>query len=75
MFKPIGRRALLAFTAAALFQPAIAAAQDYPNRPITIVVPLAAGTGMDTLVRLYADKLQACAWTSRSWSRTGPAPP
>jgi tripartite-type tricarboxylate transporter receptor subunit TctC len=58
MFKPIGRRALLAFTAAALFQPAIAAAQDYPNRPITIVVPLAAGSGMDTLVRLYADKLQ-----------------
>jgi tripartite-type tricarboxylate transporter receptor subunit TctC len=58
MFKPIGRRALLAFTAAALLQPAIAAAQDYPNRPITIVVPLAAGSGMDTLVRLYADKLQ-----------------
>jgi tripartite-type tricarboxylate transporter receptor subunit TctC len=58
MLKPIGRRTLLAFTAAALFQPAIAAAQDYPSRPITIVVPLAAGSGMDTLVRLYADKLQ-----------------
>ena len=26
--------------------------------PITIVVPLAAGSGMDTLVRIYADKLQ-----------------
>lgn len=34
-------------------------AQTYPDRPITIVVPLAAGTGMDSLVRLYADKLQA----------------
>ena len=30
---------------------------DYPNRPITIVVSLGAGTGMDVLVRLYADKL------------------
>jgi tripartite-type tricarboxylate transporter receptor subunit TctC len=36
----------------------VAQAQTYPDRPITIVVPLAAGTGMDALVRLYADKLQ-----------------
>jgi tripartite-type tricarboxylate transporter receptor subunit TctC len=35
-----------------------AQAQDYPTKPITIVVPLAAGSGMDSLVRLYADKLQ-----------------
>jgi tripartite-type tricarboxylate transporter receptor subunit TctC len=35
----------------------IAAAQSYPTRTVTIVVPLAAGTGMDSLVRLYADKL------------------
>jgi tripartite-type tricarboxylate transporter receptor subunit TctC len=35
-----------------------AQAQDYPNRTITIVVPLAPGSGMDALVRLYADKLQ-----------------
>jgi len=33
-------------------------AQDYPSKPITIVVSLAAGSGMDSLVRLYADKLQ-----------------
>ena len=32
-------------------------AQDYPSKPITIVVPLAAGSGMDTLVRLYAEQL------------------
>lgn len=36
-----------------------AQAQNYPDRPITIVVPLAAGSGMDSLVRLYADRLQA----------------
>jgi tripartite-type tricarboxylate transporter receptor subunit TctC len=31
--------------------------QSYPSRPITIVVPLAAGTGMDTITRLYGEKL------------------
>ncbi len=35
-----------------------ARAQDYPSRNVTIVVPLAPGTGMDTLVRVYADELQ-----------------
>jgi len=30
---------------------------QYPNRPVTIIVSLAAGSGMDVLVRLYADKL------------------
>jgi len=35
-----------------------AQAQNYPTKAITIVVPLAAGSGMDSLVRLYADKLQ-----------------
>jgi tripartite-type tricarboxylate transporter receptor subunit TctC len=30
---------------------------EYPERPVTIVVSLAAGSGMDVLVRLYADKL------------------
>ena len=31
---------------------------QYPSRPVTIIVPLAAGSGMDVLVRLYADKLR-----------------
>src|SRR4051812_49745206 len=33
------------------------AAEDYPSRPVTIVVSLAAGSGMDTITRLYAEKL------------------
>jgi tripartite-type tricarboxylate transporter receptor subunit TctC len=55
-----GRRALLALAACAILNPAPASAQGgYPTRTITIMVPLAAGTGMDSLVRLYAEKLQA----------------
>lgn len=33
------------------------AAQTWPAKTITIIVPLAPGTGMDTLVRLYAERL------------------
>jgi len=33
------------------------AAQAYPPNPITVVLPLAAGSGMDTLARLYGDRL------------------
>src|SRR4029079_1140649 len=36
-----------------------AQAETYPSRTVTIVVSIAAGTGMDVLARLYADKLQA----------------
>jgi tripartite-type tricarboxylate transporter receptor subunit TctC len=36
-----------------------AAHAQYPNRPVSIIVSLAAGSGMDVLARLYADKLQA----------------
>jgi tripartite-type tricarboxylate transporter receptor subunit TctC len=42
---------------AALGPSAPARADAYPSRPVTILVSLAAGTGMDTLVRLYAEKL------------------
>jgi tripartite-type tricarboxylate transporter receptor subunit TctC len=31
--------------------------QTYPSKSITLVVPLAAGTGMDAVVRLYAEEL------------------
>ena len=34
-----------------------AAAQAWPARNVTVIVPLAAGTGMDTLVRLYSERL------------------
>ena len=34
-----------------------ARSQTYPTRPVTIIVPLAAGTGMDSIVRIYAEDL------------------
>jgi tripartite-type tricarboxylate transporter receptor subunit TctC len=46
-----------AFALAVLVASAPARADGYPTRPITIIVSLAAGTGMDTLVRIYGEKL------------------
>ena len=47
----------LAWVAFAALLPNPAAAQSWPSKNISIIVPLAPGTGMDTLVRLYAEKL------------------
>jgi tripartite-type tricarboxylate transporter receptor subunit TctC len=48
--------ALATFLLAAV-TPSPSRAQSYPTRPVNIVVALAAGTGMDVVVRLYGEQL------------------
>jgi tripartite-type tricarboxylate transporter receptor subunit TctC len=42
-----------------MISPASVLAQDYPSRPITLIVPLAAGGGTDTLARILAERMKA----------------
>ena len=55
------RRSFLHLAAGAAALPAVsrfAWAQTYPTRPITLVVPIAAGGAVDTAARIVAEKLQ-----------------
>ena len=47
------------FAAAALLSAAPAPAQEWPSRPVTVVVPFAAGSTPDTTARTVAERLQA----------------
>jgi tripartite-type tricarboxylate transporter receptor subunit TctC len=51
------RAVLLTFVAVALGLAAPVAAQTYPERPITLVVPYAAGGGNDVMARIVAEKM------------------
>ncbi len=56
MRDPLSRRQVLALSAATLLAPA-ARASGWPERPVRIVVPFAAGAGTDAMGRLLAQKL------------------
>ena len=63
---------LLAALAATAFGAGPALAQDYPNRPITMVVPWAEGGGTDILIRALAPELeQALGQPVNVVNRTG----
>jgi tripartite-type tricarboxylate transporter receptor subunit TctC len=47
----------VASIAAAVLSPALE--QDYPTRPVTLIVPYAAGGGNDVMARIVADKMAA----------------
>jgi tripartite-type tricarboxylate transporter receptor subunit TctC len=57
--KTLASLTLAAAVAALVLSPPPAIAETYPSRPVTIVVPAAAGGGLDRVVRLLADKLRA----------------
>lgn len=50
--------ALTGFALASLIAPGLALAQGYPERPVRIIVPFAAGGGSDVVGRAVAQKLQ-----------------
>jgi tripartite-type tricarboxylate transporter receptor subunit TctC len=53
------RRELIAFLVCTVAWPFMAHAQNYPSRPITIVVPAPAGGPGDTLARVLAEPMRA----------------
>src|SRR5262245_25785845 len=58
--KPFHRRQFLHLAAGAAALPAlsrVARAQAYPSRPITMVVPFAAGGGSDLISRIIAERM------------------
>jgi tripartite-type tricarboxylate transporter receptor subunit TctC len=58
----ISRRRVLHLAAGAAALPAvsrIASAQTYPMRPITMVVPYAAGGATDTIGRVMAERMKS----------------
>ncbi|MFZ5691731.1 MAG: Bug family tripartite tricarboxylate transporter substrate binding protein [Pseudomonadota bacterium] len=63
MFKTRALRATFAVAATLAAVATSAAAQDYPNRPVKIIVPFPAGGTADAVPRLIAD------WLSKKWGQ------
>lgn len=57
MFKISRRMFIAGALGAALAAPTLATAADWPQRPVTVIVPQAAGNSPDVLCRIITDKL------------------
>ena len=60
--KPVARTVSLARLVACVFTAGLglaASAQEYPSRPITLVIPTTTGTAADITARTFAPRLQA----------------
>jgi tripartite-type tricarboxylate transporter receptor subunit TctC len=55
---PVGRAILPVVVAFGLSGPDPVRAQDFPTRPVTVIVPVAAGSGMDSIARLVAEQMR-----------------
>jgi tripartite-type tricarboxylate transporter receptor subunit TctC len=55
----VGRLSVVTAAVAAIALCGAAAAQTYPSRPVTLIVPFPAGGGVDTVARIVAEKLAA----------------
>jgi tripartite-type tricarboxylate transporter receptor subunit TctC len=55
----MSRTKLVHALVAALLSAGSAAAQDWPSRPVTLIVPFPAGGGVDVIGRIVAEKLSA----------------
>ena len=74
MKKPLSRIiAAIAVATTTLAMPLLATAQAFPNKPIRIIVPFAAGGSSDLLARAVA-RTMSKASRARWWSRTNPVP-
>ena len=70
MFKAVMGAAL----AGVFALPGSAVAQDYPTRPVTMVIPFAAGGPTDVLGRVVGGAHERNCSASKWWSRTSAAP-
>ena len=69
----IGKLTLMSLILA-LGTSAVHAQAQYPDKPVKIVVPVAAGGGVDVMARLLA--LNSPSASARNlWWKTAPAPP
>ncbi|MGA0540666.1 Bug family tripartite tricarboxylate transporter substrate binding protein [Neotabrizicola sp. VNH66] len=57
--KPMTRRAVLALTAAVACATAAPALAEYPERPVELIIPFAAGGSTDVVGRIVAERMSA----------------